>query len=187
MTKLNPHETYDDAYVKHLQIVFLANCEKLIPKKIAEITGYAVSTVKSYIKKFADLLDEAIKLFHNVKDVIKEVRTEYKNGRGEFCYLFKFYDTDNEIIFSKIGTTTRPPRARLNEEIRSYKKSGFNIGRAVIESVIDCESVPAEGAESFTRAKFIRQYPNTFMKNDRFIGVDIPTNDFNNLVNAYLA
>ena len=78
----------------------------------------------------------------------------------------------------------------MKEEIRSYQKSKnervASITTAEICSVIDCGAIPAEGAESVTRAYFIRKYPDKFMKNDRFMDVDLSTRTFNSVVNNYL-
>lgn len=97
-------------------------------------------------------------------------------------YLFKFYDNDGNLIFSKVGTTTRTIEIRIKEEIRQYTKSGFTIGRATVESVFDCGGVPPEGLESFIRWTFILRARKTYKVNDRFIGYDISTKEFNKFV-----
>ena len=181
---LNPHDTYTDPKTKHFQVVFLALFEKVSAKKIAEITNYAVSTVKTYIRKFKSLLEEAKTIFFSKPEVIVECKLF--NEAKEKCYLFKFYDEQNKIIFSKIGTTTRKVKDRLKEEIKSYRKSGINIYAVKICSVFDCKGLPAEGAESICRAEFIKKFPNTFKKNDRFMNVDIPTSEFAKIVEGYL-
>ena len=107
-------------------------------------------------------------------------------GKRQLCYLYKFYNSEGELICSKVGTTTRLQEERLKEEITYYKKHNIPVESAKICSVIDCGELPAEGAESITRALFIRKYPSAFCKNDRFFGVDIPTKTFNKIVNDYL-
>ena len=108
-------------------------------------------------------------------------------GGKQLVYLFKFYDAENELICSKVGTTTRLPEQRLKEEIKYYRKREIPVDHADICSVIDCGDIPAEGAESVTRAAFIRNHRETFKKNDRFFGLDIPTRTFNRIVNEYLS
>ena len=76
---------------------------------------------------------------------------------------------------------------RLNEEWRRYEKSGYDIWGVEIESVFDCGNTPPEGAESCARAEFIARNPKSFIKNDRFIGYNIPVEDFNDCVSTYLA
>ena len=101
-------------------------------------------------------------------------------------YLYKFYDENGSLICSKVGTTTRLPEERLKEEITYYRKHNIPVANAKICSVIDCGELPAEGAESITRALFIRKSPKAFCKNDRFFGVDIATRTFNKIVQDYL-
>ena len=117
--------------------------------------------------------------------LINNLTENFKKGTN-ICYLFKFYDNFGQIVFSKIGTTTRTVEKRAQEELRNYSKN-FDVIGVTIDSAIDCGEVDPEGAESYCRAMFIKEYPNTFLKNDRFLGVDIPTERFNNLVASYLA
>ena len=146
---------------------------------------------KKWMQKY--LLDPINKIIENISDsvvITAEEIVEYEtndfNDNGNNCYLFKFYTFDNQVI-SKIGTSTKSIVGRIIQEINTYKKKGFDIYKGVIASVIDCGIYPPEGAESRARAEFIKQYPSFFVKNDRFIGVDIPVEDFNTLINAYLA
>lgn len=144
------------------------------------------SKVKTLARKY--ILDAKNMIVKTVKQFSDMIICLVDNGdeEGEKVYLFKFYDEAGDFQFSKIGTTIRKVSQRLKEEIRSYRKN-FSIGYAVIESVFNCGDLPAEGAESYCRAKFIKQYPHTFQKNDRFIGIDIPIEDFNEAVKSYLA
>ena len=96
-------------------------------------------------------------------------------------------DAKVELICSKVGTTTQLPEQRLAQEIKYYREHGIPVERTEICSVIDCGTIPAEGAESITRAAFIRKYPDAFKKNDRFFGIDIPAVTFNRIVKNYLA
>lgn len=47
----------------------------------------------------------------------------------------------------------------------------WGVTRIICDKVYDCGEVPPECFESYFRAKYIKQYPNTFVKNDRFMGV----------------
>lgn len=143
------------------------------------------SKVKSLARKY--ILDAENMIVKTVKAFSDTVISLVDNGEeaGEKVYLFKFYDEAGNFLFTKVGTTTRKVSQRLKEEIKSYRKN-FSIGYAVIESVFDCRDLPAEGAESYCRAKFIKEFPHTFQKNDRFMGVDIPVVNFNEAVTSYL-
>ena len=179
--KVDVFQTFDDADMKHLQVVYLAKYD-FLPKEIAKWTGYAESTIQTYIRKFATLLEEAEKMFYHITQKVKAV---LKSGK-QLVYLYKFYDADNQLICSKVGTTTRLPEQRLKEELKYYQNHGVAVARGEICSVIDCGAIPAEGAESRTRAEFIRRYPSAFCKNDRFFGVDIGVRTFDKIVNEYL-
>ena len=184
----NPFEQYENIQIKRMQVVYLSAHLKMAKKKVAEITGYAISTVKTYTRKFIDLLSAAKEYFEKpIALVIQILCDDLGKAKNEKCYLFKFYDNSDKLLFSKVGTTTRAVKTRLKEEIKTYRKSGFDIGKAEICKVIDCGNVPAEGAESFCRAAFIKQFPHTFKKNDRFMNVDIPTAEFTKIVKGYLA
>ena len=183
----NPFVRYENTETKRMQVVFLKEHLKLSVEEISAITGYAVSTVRKYARKFLKLLKTAKKFFIQAKNSIVETVCDLLDDKKEKCYLFKFYDENNEILFSKVGTTTRKIIDRLREEIKEYKKSGFNVCKVKVCKVIDCGEIPAEGAESFVRARYIKKYQGTFQKNDRFMKIDIPTDDFTEAVMGYLA
>lgn len=181
--KIDVFQKFDDTATKRLQVVYLADAG-FEPNEITNWCGYAVSTIKTYIKKYTDsLLEQAKNLFLKIT---KKIKTTLLAGR-QLIYLFKFYTSNGEILFSKVGTTTKLPEDRLNQEIRYYRTHGLDVATTEICSVIDCGDIPAEGAESALRAYFIHKYPNTFHKNDRFFGLDIPTRTFNKVATHYLA
>ena len=186
MKKINVFQEFTDTDTKHEQVVYLDKYG-FTPEQIAKWTGYAVSTIKGYVRKFAGLLEKACAKFYHVTKKAKAVLI----GGRQLVYLFKFYNVEHELVCSKVGTTTRLPETRLQEELKSYRKSKderiASIDHAEICSVIDCGPIPAEGAESETRAKFIRRWPAAFKKNDRFVGVDIPVRTFEKTVHDYLA
>ena len=179
--KIDVFQKFDDVEMKRMQAVYL-DSYGFTPAQIAHWVDYAESTIKNYIRKFADLLDRAKKTFYHVTQKAKQVLV----GGSQLVYLFKFYDAENNLICSKVGTTTRLPEKRLQEEIRYYTQHGIPVDHTEICSVIDCGAIPCEGAESITRAAFIRRFPDAFKKNDRFFGVDIPTRTFNQIVRNYL-
>ena len=183
MDKINPLQNFneDETELRHLQVIYL-NANGFAHDIISKWTGYTVKTINKYIRKFANLLEEAKATF---KRITKKAKLAMQ-GDKQLCYLYKFYDSNNQLICSKVGTTTRLPEDRLKEEITYYQKHKIPVETARICSVIDCGKLPAEGAESITRALFIRKYPEAFCKNDRFFGVDIPTKTFNKIVNDYL-
>ena len=104
--------------------------------------------------------------------------------QGEKTYLFKFYHRE-EILFSKIGTTTKKCQTRLKDEIRYYFNRGFDITKVEMCEIIDCGEIPAESYESYLRALLIKKFPNTWHKNDRFFGINIPIELFNKICMQY--
>lgn len=184
-TKLNPFDRFDNSDICHMQAVYL-DAHGFAADEISTYTGYAISTVKTYIRKFGHLLDEAKALFIRISQRVKREIW----GPRELAYLFKFYDKDNNLVCSKVGTTTRTIAIRLGEELKAYAKSHnekiATIHHAKVCAVFDCGKYPAEGLESYTRAKYIQQWPDAFMKNDRFVDVDIPTQSFKMLARNYL-
>lgn len=179
--KIDVFQTFEDTIMKRMQTVYL-NKHGFDTDAIAKWTGYAKSTIHTYVRKFADLLEKACATFYHVT---QKVKTVMRGGR-QLVYLYKFYYENGELICSKVGTTTRLPEQRLKEEITYYKKHGLKVDRGEICSVIDCGAIPAEGAESYARAEYIKKYPDCFHKNDRFFGIDISTRSFNSIINSYL-
>lgn len=118
-------------------------------------------------------------------DIIEKVPVIFAKGT-KLCYLFKFYDDNDNIVYSKVGTTTQAIQTRLSRELRDYRANGDNIKYATIESVFDTSEYWPEGAESIARAMFIKKFNKHFIKNDRFT-CDIDVNEFNEIVSGYLA
>lgn len=116
-------------------------------------------------------------------DLMPNCGENIKNA--EAVYFFKFY-SETTLLFNKIGTTKKDVIGRLRAEIGDYSKK-FDIRRVEIHRICACGEYPAEGAESALRANFISRYSKEFCKNDRFFGVDIPTEIFDTVLNEYFA
>lgn len=117
-------------------------------------------------------------------DIIEKVPITFARGT-KLCYLFKFYDNNGELIYTKVGTTERTIRERLSEELRQYRKN-CDISHATVESVFDTGDLFPEGVQDYIKGVWMRKYNKYYVRNDRFT-CDIPTDDFNNLVTGYLA
>jgi len=204
MEQFNPFIRHDVATVCHLQVVFLSAECGLPYEEIAEITGYAVSTVRLYVRKYAEDIDLAREffiggipapavepvsvLYRKFRDG-RSVPMEFMPGYGEnlyneqMVYFFKFYG-ENELLFDKIGTTTKNAVSRLRDEIGEYSKK-FPIDRVEIHRIRSCGDIPAEGYESELRAKLIADHPTAFRKNDRFFGADIDPAVFDKICDQF--
>ena len=86
------------------------------------------------------------------------------DGTEQF-YILELLDDNGQLIWSKVGTTTRHTLKRMKEHLRYYKNQ---VSTIKVLRVWDCEKYPAECYESFFRAYYIRKYPQAFNKNDRF-------------------
>ena len=102
---------------------------------------------------------------------------------AEAVYFFKFYN-ETTLEFNKIGTSAKDVVGRLRDEIGEYSKK-YEISRVEIHRIRSCGTMPAEGAESRLRAELIKHYPTAFRKNDRFFGVDISAEIFDEILNEF--
>lgn len=202
MRKYNPYVRQDDVVRCHLQVIYLYN-EGVSLEQIAEITGYAVSTVRSYIRKYEDCAKEANRLFADqITNAVARSEVRRRQGRqvtldfladcgdmeikGEkVVYLFKFY-CGNQIN-SKIGTTERTVTERLVEEIDTYiKKNNWAIDRVEVLKVISTRDVAPELVESRVRSDLGVKYRNNYINNDRFMNAEVTVDEFENSVYRYL-
>jgi hypothetical protein len=184
-------------------------CEYELPRReVADITGYARSTLSKMKNNLSDYSSLAVALFGEVDSVpenevceivveIPAVRTVMRRHGGveipmnflpgcgddvpgqNTVYLIKFYTDNRETpVFSKIGTTERTVEKRLRDEIAYYRKRGFDIQSTDICKIVDCGTEKPERLESFLRAVFMGKYGEAWHKNDRFFGIDIPIDYF---------
>lgn len=105
----------------------------------------------------------------------------------EKCYLIEFFDENDNSICSKVGTTTRTVLERIREELNSKTYKSMGAVRCVIHRIYDCGNIPAEGLESYFRAKYIRKYPESFKKNDRFINEKFDLKEADCIFSEYFA
>lgn len=138
---------------------------------------YTLDIIHRVLVKGAEIIEGTLAKI-TTSDVKIFVNPDLEEIVGNQCYLFKFYDRNNQIIFTKIGKTTRKYMTRLREEIRGYRKSGFDVASVYVADLFDCGNFPPEGYESLVRTKFMKQFPNTWHRNDRYFCVDIPVADF---------
>lgn len=130
--------------------------------------------IKDFSKKYViDTVRQTIEKIEKPKRVNWDERIKIEcdllDNASQKCYLFEFYNSENELVCSKVGTTTRKVIQRLKEEMRSKTYKKLDCVKAVVKRVYDCGDMPAEGAESYFRAYYIKQFPNSFKKNDRFM------------------
>lgn len=205
MEKFNPYERQNVATVRQMQVIYLYVDCGLPYAEIANITGYAVSTVRVYVYKFADDINTAREWFSEpvsapaVAETPPTLYRRFRNGHSvaiefmpqfgenlsneQMVYFFKFYDK-NGLLFDKIGTTEKNAVSRLRDEIGEYSKK-FPIDRVEIHRIRSCHGIPAEGYESQLRANLIADHPTAYRKNDRFFGADIDPAVFDEICDKF--
>lgn len=177
-TKRYKLEKFEDEYIPHLQVIFLAQVEKVSIETIAKITNYAIATVKTYCYKFAKAIDKAKRYFCKMDIVIKEKRRkrEIVSSHNEpkipdsFCaYVVECYDKAFNLVWLKVGKTKNWPQ-RIKGLYREYRDDDINFIKPRFFFPVS-EEDDALTMENTLR-KFYKNNPaSTFIKNDRFRGI----------------
>ena len=134
--------------------------------------------VGRFVKKTAGEIQKA---FTHIDTT--NVETNFPEGT-ELVYLIRLLDEKGALVWSKIGTTTRTLQKRMKEHLKYYRKDG--VTDIEVTRVYNCGDIPAEGLESELRSKYMKIYPGTFRKNDRFTGVEFNLNEADEIVKNYL-
>ncbi len=134
--------------------------------------------VGRFVKKTAGEIQKA---FTHID--MTNVESNFPEGT-ELVYLIRLLDEKGALVWSKIGTTTRTLQKRMKEHLKYYRKDG--VTDIEVTRVYNCGDIPAEGLESELRSKYMKIYPGTFRKNDRFTGVEFNLNEADEIVKNYL-
>lgn len=145
---------------------------------VADAARYA----GKFIKKGVAMLNISIhpSIDWNGIDPIK-VR---KGEKIQQLYLIRLLDKDGDLIYSKVGTTTRSTQSRMKEHLRYYYDNG--VRGIQVSRLWNCGDMEAEGLESEFRAHYIKAYPGAFKKNDRFINVEFDLEEADRIAASYL-
>lgn len=153
----------------HAQVVYLFEVKKLCFEKIAEITRYAVSTVRGYVKKFANLLDYALNVFRSRTKKAKEnsITWEVEYQPKPCAYIIEFFDKSG-FRWLKIGKANDiRTRAPQHLSFTEYGKHG--ITSSVIRQVFYVDSDDdALIMESMLRKHYKAKENHGFISRDRF-------------------
>lgn len=162
---INEALTNTNLEIRNEAIVYASNRLNYKNSKIAQITSLAVSTIRTYVKKFFYLLEKAIERFEKiiVKYLVRPT-----------TYIIEFYADEERTkpLFLKIGKTVN-----LNQRLKSLKngyKKSYNIEMVypVVKKVYQFEE--EDDALTFENElrKFYKAKKNvTYIKNDRFLNV----------------
>lgn len=145
-------------------------CELIYNKTTEWAKRYILNPTAKAINKILDIREVLnAKVKKDGISISNECQTWDDTKGIEKCYLIRFFTEDMEFICSKVGTTIRSVFQRIREELNSKTYKGMGATRCVIDRVYNCGVLPAEGVESMFRAMYIKKFPNSFCKNDRFI------------------
>lgn len=144
-------------------------------------TSKAIQKVWNYIESARLLVNRFIK--RASATIAYKVKHDYPNGT-QLVYLIRLLNEKEQLVWSKVGTTTRAIDTRMREHLRYYKKAG--VAKVEVNRIYDCGELPAEGLESEFRARYMRKYPGTFQKNDRFTSVEFDLTEADEIAKSYL-
>lgn len=144
----------------HRQVVELNSLGKSL-EEISLATGYAVSTVRTYIKKYAYLLDEYL-----------SIHTPTIEPKVGHCAYLVYVNKGTDNVYTKVGYT-KDFSKRVLQLKRGY--GGVDI---VPKYVFYFPSRDiAETMENFMRAYYITKYPSHYVNRDRFTEIRINKSD----------
>lgn len=171
--KYNVFEKQND-YERTLgQMVYLKNICNWTYKEIAKLTGYAVSTIRTYCYKFASLLEKAKEWFEEKKrSIIKEKNIIFEQvqeiQKKPCAYIVEYY-SGNKREFLKIGKTEQTIKARIKQHFDYYNKKGYNLDKCIVKHLFYVEdNDQVEIVESTLRKHYKSQDLKGFIKLDRF-------------------
>lgn len=145
---------------------------------VADATRYAWK----FVKKGVAML--GITIHPNIDwNGIEPIKVR-KGEKVQQLYLIRLLDKDGDLIYSKVGTTTRSTQSRMKEHLRYYYDNG--VRSLQVTRLWDCGDMEADGLESQFRAHYIKAYPGTFKKNDRFINVEFDLEEADRIAASYL-
>lgn len=153
---------------------WFAVCEKIFNACADWATKYVLDPIAKTIHAISDskpFRNSKRKSIYDTKIMVSDECGSLLDEAHQKCYLFEFLNESNVLVCSKVGTTIRTVIERLKKELQSATYKDMGATKAIIRRVYDCGDIPAEGLESYFRAKYIRRYPDSFKKNDRFINV----------------
>lgn len=147
---------------RNAAIVYLHEEKDYDVSTLAELSHLAVSTIKNYLRKFADLLEWAKEIFYKGKTKAK------KTAQYFWCYIDKITLEDGRV-WCKIGQTTEATPEKRAKRF-SWKKDGITIKPACTQVYhkIACKNATAmQNMEDLLRIGMTEIDPDGYIKNDR--------------------
>lgn len=142
------------------------------------INKYIVDPTKCVAQRIIKVVQRVIKKVRTVvqKHVFSSDEHVDWNGiapqTGNQFYIVELMNSDNVVVWPKIGTTTRPTQERFNEHVGSKQPSSYkqnDITALRVIGIWDCGEIEPEEVESKIRSYLKRKYGiENYIKNDRF-------------------
>ena len=154
---------------KYLEAMTLIYNEHPFLSQYWELRENARKLVDRIVRKTVEVAQ------HIAENIAPSLRVKWNgiqpmNDGVQQLYLVRLLDRDRQLIWSKVGTTTRKTQKRMTEHLSYYKKDGVKYIEVV--RLWNCGEMEAEMYESAFRAHYMRKYKGAFRKNDRFTGVE---------------
>lgn len=175
----NVFEKQENLEVRNAQIVYLAEECGMEANEISKYVDLAVSTIRTYIRKFANLLEKAKEWFGDkakqLAQKIKEkcnvtdiVTYNCEHHKGDCAYIIEYFDSQHNFVFLKVGMTNNINR-RVGEHLRYYTNRGWDTTYAVVKELHFAEDEEdALTIENCLRKHYKKIDNCGFIKRDRF-------------------
>ena len=141
----------------HKYIIDPAKC---VAQRITKIVQRVIKKVRTVVNNYVFSADEHID-WNGIAPLT-----------GNQFYLVELLNSLHEIVWPKIGTTTRPTQERFNEHVGSKQPSSYSskdITALKVIGIWDCGEVDPVEVESKVRSYLKRKYGEEhYIKNDRF-------------------
>ena len=152
--------TSTDCKMRNAAMVYLYHEGAASEETLHEKTNLAISTIKRYLKKFADLLEWAKSIFYKIKAPKNPLTQE-----NYWVYIDKITMPNGEV-WCKIGQTTRSPKTRASE----YKWQDMKPRKIEIMYALKCKNFASmQIMEDCFRIAMIKLQTCKYCKNDRLL------------------
>lgn len=177
-TKMNPTE------IKHLQVAYLYHVAGEARRWIADITGYALSTLSSMRTKALGWVDKAKELFEKGIEIVEQAvvmprtkrKIEYYEDENYQCqrtnkpcaYVITMLDRLNHKLWVKIGKANDAEK-RFIQELRD-QKTYPGLDKIIVNALFPCENEDDALTMENALRKFYKRLNDglDYVRNDRF-------------------
>ena len=167
--------------LRHSQVAYLYHVKGYSRKTIADITGYAVSTLSGMWKKVLHLVEKARRIFEigveKVQEACqyierkfhKEIEYECEDTIKPCAYVVEHYDEYGNFLWLKTGKAKNAfVRFKQHFTDKAYKDE--NLGKIIVKALFPCDNEDDALTMENALRKFYKNQNNgaDFMPQDRF-------------------